>query len=142
LGIRVKVHPELQVEHVKHYSLWDLLRTDFIRAASLTLLKLRHPKDLWDNNTSVPTSFIASVPLSVLAVLCPVLGRSLDLSFLTFLGVLALTGWLNAGFLNTLVRSQGGARALAAVPILWLELLVVGTGATVGLLTFLLGRRY
>ena len=144
LGIRVQVHPGLQVEHVKHYSLWDLLRTDFIRAVSLTRLKLRHPKELWDNNTSVPASFIASVPLSGVAVLCPVLGRSLDLSFLTFLGVLALAGLvgLNTGFLGTLVRSQGRARALAAVLILWVELLVVGAGATTGLLTFLLGRRY
>jgi glycosyltransferase involved in cell wall biosynthesis len=144
LGIRVQVHPELEVEHVKHYSLWRLLQVDFMRAISLTRLKLRHPKELWDNNSSVPTSFIASVPLSGLAVLGLLLGHGAGSPLLTFLGVLAsasLVG-LNAGFLDALARSQGRARALAAVPILWLELLVVGAGVTAGLLTFLLGRRY
>ena len=32
LGVRVRVHPDLEVEHVKRYSLGSLLRTDFRRA--------------------------------------------------------------------------------------------------------------
>ena len=54
LGVRVRIHPQLEVEHVKRYSLRGLLRTDFMRAVSLTRLKLRHPDDLGENNTSVP----------------------------------------------------------------------------------------
>ena len=36
LGVRVRVHPDLEVEHVKQYSLWTMLKTDFMRAVSLT----------------------------------------------------------------------------------------------------------
>src|SRR5215468_2493129 len=82
LGIRVRIHPLLEVEHVKRYSLRGLLRTDFMRAVSLTRLKLRHLEDLGDNNTSVPAGYMAAVPFSGLAVVALVLGL--------------VTGWLPA----------------------------------------------
>ena len=131
LGVRVRVQPDLEVEHVKRYSLWSLLRTDFMRAVSLTRLKLRHPEDLGDNNTSVPASYMASVPLSGLARASPSCsGSSPAGSPATLVGVLLAAGviGLNAGFLDAIRRSDGWGRALAAVPVLWLELLVVGVG--------------
>jgi len=144
LGVRVRIHPQLEVEHVKRYSLPGLLRTDFMRAVSLTRLKLRHPEDLGENNTSVPASYMASVPLSGLAVLALVLGIVLGWKPLTAIGLLAAAGVLvlNASFLDAIRRSDGWGRALAAVPLLWLELLVVGVGTAVGLLSFPFGRRY
>jgi GT2 family glycosyltransferase len=144
LGVRVRIHPRLEVEHVKRYSLGGLLRTDFMRAVSLTRLKLRHPEDLGDNNTSVPASYMASVPLSGLAVLALVLGIALGWPAVTVAGALAAAGvlCLNAGFLGAIRRSDGWGRTLAAVPVLWLELLVVGVGTVVGLLSFPFGRRY
>ena len=144
LGVRVRIHPQLEVEHVKRYSLGGLLRTDFMRAVSLTRLKLRHAEDLGDNNTSVPASYMASVPLSGLAVLALVLGIAVGWTPVTVAGALAVAGvlGLNAGFLDAIRRSDGWGRALAAVPVLWLELLVVGVGTAVGLLSFPFGRRY
>jgi GT2 family glycosyltransferase len=144
LGVRVRIHPQLEVEHVKRYSLWSMLRTDFMRAVSLTRLKLRHPEDLGDNNTSVPASYMATVPLSGLAVLAVVLGLLTGWLPATLVGVLLAAGvmGLNAGFLDAIRRSDGWGRMLAAVPVLWLELLVVGAGTAVGLLTFPFGRRY
>ncbi len=144
LGVRVRVHPQLEVEHVKRYSLGGLLRTDFMRAVSLTRLKLRHPEDLGDNNTSVPASYMASVPLSGLAVLALALGIGFGWTPVTVVGVLAAAGVLalNAPFLAAIRRNDGWGRALAAVPVLWLELLVVGVGTAVGLLSFPFGRRY
>src|SRR5262245_14968568 len=144
LGVRVRIHPELEVEHVKRYSLRGMLRTDFMRAVSLTRLKLRHPEDLGDDNTSVPASYMASVPLAGLTVLALGLGLVFGWLPAPVAGLLAGGGGaaLTAGSLGAIRRSDGWGRALAAVPLLWLELLVVGGGTAVGLLSFPFGRRY
>jgi GT2 family glycosyltransferase len=144
LGVRVRIHPQLEVEHVKPYSLGGLLRTDYMRAVSLTRLKLRHPDDLGDNNTSVPMSYMASVPLAGLAVLALLVGLVAGWRPAMVCGVLAALGviGLNAGFLDAIRRSHGWGRALASVPLLWLELLVVGVGTAVGMVSFAVGRRY
>jgi len=144
LGVRVRIHPRLEVEHVKRYSLWSMLRTDFMRAVSLTRLKLRHPEDLGDNNTSVPGSYMAAVPLAGLAVLVLAIALVMRWVPATIAGILLAAGvmGLNAGFLAAIRRSDGWGRAVAAVPVLWLELLVVGAGTALGLLTFPFGRRY
>jgi glycosyltransferase involved in cell wall biosynthesis len=144
LGIRVRVEPELEVEHVKRYSLSGLLRTDYMRAVSLTRLKLRERGDLTRNNTSVPGSYMASVPLAGLGALVLVLGVMLGLPLLGAVGGLALAGVtaLNAGFLAAIRDTEGAIRAVAVIPLLWLELVVVGAGAGVGMLSYALGRRY
>jgi hypothetical protein len=87
---------------------------------------------------------MATVPLSGLAVLAVVLGLVTGWLPATLVGVLLAAGvmGLNAGFLDAIRRSDGWGRMLAAVPVLWLELLVVGAGTAVGLLTFPFGRRY
>lgn len=144
LGVRVRVHPHLEVEHVKQYSLWGMLRTDFMRAVSLTRLKLRHPGDLAQNNTSVPSSYMASVPLAGVALLFVLVGAVFGLSGATAVGAAAAAGvmGLNWEFLTAIRRSDGWTRMLAAIPVLWAELVVVGVGTAVGLASYPFGRRY
>ncbi|TMA39688.1 MAG: glycosyltransferase family 2 protein [Deltaproteobacteria bacterium] len=144
LGIRIRVQPELEVEHVKRYSLAGLLRTDFLRAVALTRLKLRHRADLARNNTSVPGSYMASVPVAVAGTGALGAGVVLGLPALAVVALVALGAAtvLNANFLGAIRTSEGWGRALAAAPLLWLELVVVGVGSGVGLLTYALGRRY
>ena len=144
LGIKVQVDPELEVEHVKRYSLAGLLRTDYMRAVSLTRLKLRERQDLARNNTSVPGSYMASVPLATLGAPALLLGVVLGAPVLAGAAAVALAGTvaLNQGFIEAIRASDGWGRALAAIPLLWLELLVVGAGTGVGLTTYALGRRY
>ena len=144
LGVRVRVHPDLEVEHVKQYSLGSMLRTDFMRAVSLTRLKLRHPGDLAQNNTSVPSSYMASVPLSGLAAFCLLLGVGFGLQGMTAVGAAcaAAVMGLNWEFVTAIRRSDGWMRTLAAIPVLWAELLVVGVGTAVGLASYPFGRRY
>lgn len=144
LGVRVRVHPELEVEHVKQYTLWSMLKTDFMRAVSLTRLKLRHPGDIAQNNTSVPSSYMASVPLTGLAALFLLLALVFRLPGMTALTAAAGAGvmGLNWEFLTAIRRSDGWIRMLAAVPVLWAELLVVGVGTAVGLVSYPFGRRY
>ena len=144
LGIRVRVAPDVEVEHVKRYSLAGLLRTDFIRAVSMTRLKLRERRQLAQNNTSIPSTYMASVPLGTLGVALLVLGAALGVPVVTAAGVAALLGTLvlNRSFLRAIAASDGWGRAVSSIALLWLELVVVGAGTGVGILSYLLGRRY
>lgn len=144
LGVRVQVQPDLEVEHVKHYSLRAMLRTDFMRAVSLTRLKLRHRRELADNNTSVPGGYVASIPLMLCATLTLLISVILGHPVLGGVGLMGLGAVtaLNRAFLAEIARTEGFAMALGAVPLLWLELLVAGLGAAVGLAGYVLGHRY
>lgn len=144
LGVRVQVQPDLEVEHVKRYSLGAMLRTDFMRAVSLTRLKLRHRGDLTDNNTSVPGGYVLSIPLVPAGLLLVVAAALVRQPALAVLGVamLAAAGALNREFLAEIARTEGTAMAVAAVPLLWLELLVAAAGAAVGVAGYVFGRRY
>jgi GT2 family glycosyltransferase len=144
LGIRVRVEPLLEVEHVKRYSLAGLLRTDFMRAVSLTRLKLRQRAELTENNTSVPVSYLASMPLVGLGALLLVCAAVLGSRVLGVGGAAALAAVvvLNGEFLTAIAESDGWVRAALAVPLLWLELLVAGVGGIVGVATYALGKRY
>jgi len=144
LGMRVRVEPTLEVEHVKRYSLLGLLRTDFQRAVSLTRLKLRERRELTQNNTSVPTSYMASVPLAAVGTALLVAAAALRVAGIAAPGLASLIGVvaLNREFLGAIRASEGLSRALAAIFLLWIELLVVGVGTGVGIVSYLLGRRY
>jgi GT2 family glycosyltransferase len=144
LGIRVRVEPELEVEHVKRYSLAGLLRADFMRAVSLARLTLRQRGAERRNNTSVPTAYVASIPLVGLAALLLALGAATGWMVPLAAGVAALGGvaFLNREFLAAIRETEGSGRAAAVVPLLWLELFVAGVGGVVGVITYALGRRY
>jgi hypothetical protein len=87
---------------------------------------------------------MASVPLSGLTVLLLLLGAVFRLPGANAAAAAGATGvmGLNWEFLTAIRRSDGWARMLAAVPVLWLELLVVGGGTAVGLASYPFGRRY
>ena len=143
-GVRVRVDEALEVEHVKRYSLWSMLKTDFARSVSLARLQLRHRDDMADNHTTIPVAYMASVPLAGLALAAIVLGGLFGARWSMWAGVVGFlaTAGLNWEFLREIGRTQGWLRGLGAVPILWLELLVAGTGAAVGVLSFPFGKRY
>lgn len=142
LGVRVRIEPSLEVEHVKHYSLRGLLVTDFKRAVSLARLNVRHRSELGQN--SVPASYMASVPTATAGVAAIGAGAALGMTALLVFGAAALATSvaLNNGFLRAIGASEGWGRAVAAIPVLWLELVVAGVGAGVGIVTYVLGSRY
>jgi GT2 family glycosyltransferase len=144
LGIRVRVDPELEVEHVKHYSLAGLLRTDYRRAVALTRMKLRQRGDFGRNTSSVPTSYMASMPLVLVGGGTALVGLILGSPALLAVSLVTLIGMvgLNWGFLRAIRRDAGVGRAIGAIPLLWTELMVAGVGAIVGVGTYLAGRRY
>jgi hypothetical protein len=115
-----------------------------MRAVSLTRLKLRHRDGVGTNNTSVPAGYIASGPVAFLSLCLGLAAVALQQP--TIAGVAALaaaaTAALNAEFLAAIAETDGWPRALAAIPLLWLELVVATVGAAVGIVTYPFGRRY
>ena len=144
LGVRIRVQPELEVEHVKRYSLRTMLKTDYHRAVSLTRLQLRHREDLSQNNTPVPTPYIVSVLMTGIGLAGFVLGGILgSLAVFAVGGVASVTALaLNYEFLDVIRRSEGVGRTLTSLPLMWLELLTVGVGTAVGLISYPFGKRY
>jgi GT2 family glycosyltransferase len=144
LGIRVRVQPDLEVEHVKRYSLGSLLRTDFRRAVALARLKLRHREELGTNNSSVPTGYIVSIPLAGFSTAALLGGLTFGLPTVggAGVGLAAAVILLNLEFLQTIRVHEGWSRAVASGFLLWLELLVTGIGASFGLVSFPFGNRY
>lgn len=144
-GYRIRVMPDLEVEHVKGYDLAGLLRTDFLRSMSLARLKLRKRGEaLAANDTSVPTGYIVSVPLATVAVLALLGALVLGSGALLGASGLALGAVfvLNRPFLR-LLRAHGGVKTWAlGCAILVVELLAAGAGSAVGIATFIAGRKY
>jgi glycosyltransferase involved in cell wall biosynthesis len=72
LGVRIVLAPELQVKHLKKWTLISLLRTDvFVRAIPWTLLWLKHRRLPSDLNFSVDQRAAAMVAVA-LAIAIPV----------------------------------------------------------------------
>ncbi len=143
-GYRIQVLPELEVEHVKGYDLRGLLRTDFLRSMSLARLKLRKRADTIGNDTSVPSGYIASVPLVGLAAILlavAVVAGSAGLLLGTILAILAIFV-LNMPFLRLLAVHGGMTVAALGAGLLLIELFTAGVGSVYGIATFIAGKKY
>ena len=136
----------LQVEHVRHYSLRELLRTAFRRASGVTRIMLRRRFSRREKSTYMtsPLSFVSSIALCHLSVLLLVLGllfRSRGCMGGALLLALSVV-LLNAGLLKAIRRFNGWLQLVGSVPILFLDLYAHGLGNLGGLLGYMLGRRY
>ncbi len=142
----VFIIPELEVEHVKHYTGWKVLRTDFARSSALMRYVLRKTHDQRSaciRSTSVPKRFMAAcilMGLSWLGLTAAVLHPAAALGFSGFclLGLLLL----NATWLQYLKREESIGFALRAAAFLPIDLTVVIAGMLAGTAGFMTGRRY
>jgi GT2 family glycosyltransferase len=145
LGYRVRVLPDLEVEHVKGYDLRSLLRVDFLRSMSLARLKLRKRRDAGAaNDTSVPTGYIISVPLAGVVVLLLIAAIATGSAAIAIAMLVAFTTIfvLNVPFLG-LLRVHGGPTVWAlGAGLLLIELLAAGVGSAYGIATFIAGKKY
>ena len=145
-GYILRIDKGLQVEHIRHYSLWEVLRTGFRRACGVTRVvfrsrfsRRRKPKCL-----TSPFSFVLSIALVHLAVLLILIG--LIFSSPRFMGVALVTAFcacfINAGFLNAIRRYNGWRAFAGSIPLLFLDLYAHGLGNIVGVVGYMLGGRY
>ncbi len=149
-GHRVCLDGRLAVEHLKHYSLIDLLRTDLQRAFGLSktwLRKMLQPEQRAVGQKyyrSVPWFFILGVPLAwalpvLLVVALWVRGWTwFLLAALDYAAILLV----NVPFLRALWQARGGLFVLQSCLFLPVDLWVSGLGVLWAIWDYLLGRRY
>jgi len=149
-GHMVRLDARLQVEHLKHYSLSALLKTDLQRARGLTMTWLRKKLEPAQRAAgqkyyaSVPWSFVLGVPLAwllpVLALLFLWTGNRLwaMLAAADCIGILLL----NASFLRTLYEVRGAAFLWQSSLFLPIDLWVSGLGVLWAIVDYARGKRY
>lgn len=125
---KIALDPELQVKHLKRWTVWNWLRTDiFVRAIPWTevILKYRRmPDDLnlgWSQRASVAGIF--AIPVAIAFG-----GAPLAL----LLGAMVL--WLNRDFYGFLIRKRSWWFAARALPPHLLYMFYSGVGFAIGVL--------
>ena len=144
-GVRILLDKDVEVEHRKVYSTLGALLTAFRRGAALTrcILRMGRCRGAGGNRTSVPTSFILSLPAPMLfllwAALVPFAWEwAAPGAAATLVAVYAL----NFRWLAFLAR-RGVCMVLGGLAFLPLELAFSFTGGAWGTASyFLLRRRY
>ena len=149
-GHKVVLDGRLQVEHIKHYTLAQILKTDLERAAGLTRTWLRKRLEPQSRQSgakyyaSVPLSFGLSVPLAWL--IAPLLVLALVTASWTWLATALLSYFLllllNIGFLAVLIKQRGLAFGLQSCLFLPVDLWTSGLGALWGIFDYMRGKRY
>ncbi len=141
-GANLQLDPELQVVHLKRYSIASVLREDFRRARALTLMRLRKRGQPFF--TSVPVFYQLAVPVIYLTVILFALGI-VTANVLWFTGALAgfvMFYLLNSSLLAFLIRERGWRFAFKAGLFLPADVLVVGLGMLQAAVDFAWGQRY
>ncbi len=139
-GHTIVLDPRVSVTHCKQYTPREVLRTDFLRARALMLMRLRK----WGQPffTSVPTFYQLAVPMLFAA-----LGAlAFTLVHPIFLGVCLCLLLITYGLLFTwlvyLARERGVGFALLAALFQPLDVLAVGAGMLAALIAFVRGKKY
>jgi GT2 family glycosyltransferase len=136
-GHRIDLDPDIQVKHLKKWTLWGLIRTDVRdRGVPWFLLMLRNrdmPADL--NVTAAHRLSVALVGLVLVLVLVLVLDLALGLpgrlllgptAALTLPAIAGVLIYLNRDFYRFFARKRGWSFALGTIPMHWLYYLYCG----------------
>jgi GT2 family glycosyltransferase len=135
-GHRILLAKEIQLTHLKRYSLLGLIRSDVVgRAIPWTRLMLRHRIVRNDLNTRAEN--VASVAAAWLLPPCLALAAVTPPAWAAAALLLAGLVWLNRGFLALIRRETGPVFLLGAVPMTWLTYFYSGLGLGLGVLLFL-----
>ncbi len=141
-GHLLRLDARVTATHCKHYTLDQVLVTDYLRARALTLMRLRKRGQPFF--TSVPLFYQLAVP--TIAAMLSVLLAALVTSnwLLAILGIALLITFygLFAPWLAYLARERGVGFALIAVLFQPVDVIVVGAGMAIAGMEFARGRKY
>lgn len=144
-GRRIVMEQRLAVEHLKRYTVGEVLRTDIQRARALALIALRNRLGHTGHKhyASVPLSFGLSVPLAgLLALSLASLPWTQSGGVLVAAASYGLILALNARFLAFLARVRGWRFGLVSALFLPLDLFCSGLGVVLAVVDYARGRRY
>ncbi len=145
-GYQIVMDKRLAVEHDKHYTAGEVLRTDMLRARGLTqtFIRNRLTPEKRAHYASVPWFFGAGVLCMGLAtvslILALVFGSANWLLGTAGLTLVALV--LNAPFLLALGRWRGPLFLLRSAGFTLVDLYASGLGIALGFYDFVRGRQY
>jgi len=134
-GAAIELDPAIQGTHLKRWTLWTMVRTDFVgRGIPWVVLLLRHRQKSealnlgWSHRASAASSLVAAAAVAK---------RRYGLAALATTAFVAL----NRSFHGTLLRRLGPARTPAAVALHALHHLVGIASVPAGVIVFLTRRR-
>ena len=148
MGHLIQLRHDIEVEHVKSYTLFQVLKTDFYRSSDLVKMMLRNGiKKLFSGNqTSVPSSFQGNVVLFLSSLFVFSCWFFYPRLFLLWLLLLVSTPFslllLNYSLLSWIKKQKGGFFALKAYLFLIVDIPIVTTGILFGLTDFWRGHKY
>jgi glycosyltransferase involved in cell wall biosynthesis len=154
MGHVVHLRKDIEVEHVKSYTLLQILKTDFYRSSDLVKMTLRDglkksfsPRESSAPAISVPLTFVGGVGLFLLTVPPVLVGICASVSWWPYLllcGIsTALFFCLNYSFLKWLKQQRGLAFSIKSfLFLLFLDIPVVTMGIFGGLVDYCKGNKY
>jgi glycosyltransferase involved in cell wall biosynthesis len=136
-NLRIYLSQDLEVEHLKNYTLGSFIRNEYERSRGFARLAARlgeTGRAVSSGFANVYPAFILSTPLTVAILLLTIL-VALDLAEISWLaGAAVLYLGMNLRFLNYLEQVRGLFAMIAMIPILFLDHLTCFVGSCVGLL--------
>jgi glycosyltransferase involved in cell wall biosynthesis len=128
------------VTHCKHYTLREVLTTDFLRARALMLLRLRK----WGQKfyTSVPLFYQLAVPIIFLALACLALTPITPMFLAAGAFFLIAFSFLFLPWFTYLAQERGVRFAFAAALFQPIDAIAVGFGMAQAVFDFMRGARY
>ena len=148
MGYKVFLRTDISVEHVKYYSSFALLKTDFYRSSDLVKMTLRNGmrRFLQGNKTSVPSTTIVSITLFISTFMMIMMGFfSLFIRtycFLLSIMTIVAIFFLNSGWLLWLRYQKGWWFSIRSLLFLFLVIPVVTLGVCFGIIDYLRGQHY
>ncbi len=141
-GYWLRLDPRVAAVHCKHYTLRQVLVTDYLRARALMLMRLRKRGQTFF--TSVPLFYQLAVPTIFVVLGALFAGAATGNGFLVGFGVALLVTFyvLFSGWLAYLTRERGAGFALIAALFQPVDVIAVGFGMFASVIEFVRGIRY
>lgn len=141
-GHFIRLDHRVTATHLKHYTLREVLQTDYLRARALMLMRLRKWGDAAQFYTSVPVFYQLAVPIIFAAIGCLVLVLWQPLLLAISVFLLFAFYFLFLPWLAFLARERGASFALIATLFQPIDVIAVGFGMLVAIFEFARGVRY
>jgi cellulose synthase/poly-beta-1,6-N-acetylglucosamine synthase-like glycosyltransferase len=139
-GYRIVLEPTIQCTHLKHWSLWNMIKTDlFQRGIVWVDLMLRSAKVV--KNLNVTWSQRISVALVGLAGMALLLGVWLPESLVVAIVMLVGVTSINRAFYRYLYRQRGLWFTIQSIPLHWLYLVCCGVSIVAGVAKYSLSKK-
>lgn len=140
-NLNIVLNVDVEVEHLKHYTLWSFIKNEFHRSSGFAELAFQ----LGEITRSVKSGFVNVYPAFVISTVFAVI--LITMLALNIFGI--ISGWVfvagvglylmaNIRFLNYLEQVRGLFAMIAMIPLLFLDHLVCFVGSVIGVVKSLL----